>query len=471
MTFDPFAGPRLLATTPTTETQREIWAAAQVGGDANLAYNESLSVRLVGELDRAALAAALTELVARHEALRATFAADGLTMLVNETAEVPLVDVDCTSGPEPLAELLDQVVTEPFRLEKGPLARAHLAKLSPTEHVLVFTAHHIVCDGWSAGVLVNEWAQLYTAKKSGGPSLPEAPKFSAWAKEVEAHHKSAQGAADEAWWLARFTGGELPVLELPGDRPRPPLKTFNSEREDLVLDGELVARLKKAGAKHRASLFAVLLAGFKALLWRLSGQEDQIVGVPSAGQSIGGYDGLVGHCVNMLPLRTRVNPEAAVAQLVAEVRTTLLDGQAHQLFTMGQLLQKLPIARDPSRLPLVTVIFNLDRGLGPEAMPFEGLAPALEGNPRRYELYDLFLNVVELGGQAKLECQFNSDQFDVETVRRWLDAYRLLLQSMAEALEKGEGTVASLRLVSDAELESLARWNGESALDVDPSLT
>ncbi|MBL8952490.1 MAG: amino acid adenylation domain-containing protein, partial [Myxococcaceae bacterium] len=181
--------------------------------------------------------------------------------------------------------------------------------------------------------------------------------------------------------------------------------------------------------------------------------------------------GLVGHCVNMLPLRTRVNPEAAVAQLVAEVRTTLLDGQAHQLFTMGQLLQKLPIARDPSRLPLVTVIFNLDRGLSPEAMPFEGLAPALEGNPRRYELYDLFLNVVELGGQAKLECQFNSDLFDVETVRRWLDAYRLLLTSMAEALEKGEGTVASLRLVSDAELESLARWNGESALDVDPSLT
>jgi NRPS condensation-like uncharacterized protein len=161
MDFDPFAGPRLLAAVPTTDTQREIWTAAQVSGEANLAYNESISVRLLGELDRAALAAALGELVHRHEALRAVFSGDGLSMLVNESADIPLRDVDCTARPEALAQLLEQVVREPFHLERGPLARAHLARLSPAEHVLVFTAHHIVCDGWSAAVIVREWAELF----------------------------------------------------------------------------------------------------------------------------------------------------------------------------------------------------------------------------------------------------------------------------------------------------------------------
>jgi len=465
MEFDPFSGPRLLGAVPTTDTQREIWTAAQVSGEANLAYNESVSVRLLGALDRPALEAALRELVKRHEALRATFSGDGLSMLVNESADVPLRDVDCVADPSGLARLLDQVVKEPFHLERGPLARAHLAKLSEREHVLVFTAHHIVCDGWSTAVIVREWAQLYSKQ-----SLPPAPTFSAWAKEVAGHHASQAGRDDEAWWLSRFTG-ELPVLELPGDRPRPPLKTFSSLREDFVIDEALVARLKKAGAREKASLFAVLLAGFEALLHRLSGQEDVVVGIPSAGQSIGGYDGLVGHCVNMLPLRTRVDAAAPLTAFLGDVRKTLLDGQSHQLFTIGQLLQKLPVARDPSRLPLVSVIFNVDRGMTPESMPFEGLEPSLEANPRRFETYDLFLNAVELGGRVKLECQYNTDLFDAVTVRRWLAAYQRLLGSMASMLEAGQGTVGALEVLGDDERKAIAAFNAAGALDVDSALT
>ncbi len=471
MEFDPFAGPRLLGAIPSTETQREIWTAAQVSGEANLAYNESISVTLRGELDRAQLEAALRELVQRHEALRATFSGDGLNMLLNESAEIPLRDVDCTGNPDALAKLLEQVVTEPFHLERGPLARAHLAKVSPQEHVLVFTAHHIVCDGWSAAVIVRDWAELYSAKKQGrAPALAPAPTFSAWAKEVSAHGESQAGRDEEAWWVDRFRG-ELPVLELPTDRPRPPRKTFSSLREDYVIGPELIARLKKAGAKERASLFAVLLAGWKVLLHRLSGQDDLVVGIPSAGQSIGGYDGLVGHCVNMLPLRTRLGADEPVAKVLAAVRTTLLDAQAHQLFTIGQLLQKVPVPRDPSRLPLVSVIFNVDRGMTPDAMPFEGLTPSLEANPRRFETYDLFLNAVDLGGSVKLECQYNTDLFDAVTVRRWLAAYERLLASMAAALEGGGASVGALAILSEAEQRGVEAWNAASALPVDPALT
>ncbi len=463
--FDPFAGPQIVATVPSTESQREVWTASQIGLEATLAYNESVSIALSGPLDVSALERALAELVRRHEVLRSTLSADGLTLVVTDAADVRLQAHDFTGRPEELDALRERAVTEPFDLQKGPLLRAQLARLRADEHVLVLTAHHVVVDGWSTAVIANELARLYS-----GQELGRAASFVQWGRELLQRRASPEAQADEGYWVTRF-GGEAPVLELPTDRPRPPLKTYASLREDFVLDEELVARLKKAGAKERASTFAVLLAGFKALLYRLSGQDDLVVGIPSAGQSIGGYDGLVGHCVNMLPLRTRVNPDETVATFVADVRRTLLDAQSHQLYTMGQLLQKLPIARDPSRLPLISVIFNVDHGLTADAMPFQGLTATLDANPRRYETYDLFLNAVELDGRVKLECQYNTDLFEAATIRRWLGAYQRLLASMTEALEKGAGTVGTLDLVSEEEQRALEAWNASSAVELDPSLT
>ncbi len=457
-TFDPFSGPELLASVPTTEPQREIWTSAQLGPDANLAYNESVSVLLRGPLDVPSLERALQELVQRHEVLRSTFSNDGLTLLVAASVEVPLVQHDLTGRPGELEALTVRAVSEPFDLEKGPLVRAQLAKLSPSEHVLVFTAHHIVVDGWSTAVLLGDLARLYS-----GSALAPAASFVEWGRRPA-------DASDEAYWVSRFAG-ELPVLELPGDRPRPPLKTYASRRHDLVIGEALVARLKKAGAKQHASLFAVLLAGWKALLHRLTGQEDLVVGVPIAGQALDGWDTLAGHCVNMLPLRTRVDPAASVAAFVADVRRTLLDAQSHPHCTLGQLLQKLPVARDASRLPLVNVIFNVDRAMGSDAMPFAGVTATLEANPRRFETYDVFVNAVDDGGRVKLECQYNTDVFEAATIRRWLEAYERLLGAMVVALELGEGTLGALDVLGESDRQQLEAWNRESALEVDPSLT
>ncbi len=467
--YDPFAGPAIAMAVPTTEPQREIWTAALVGQDASLAYNESVTLWMKGPLDLGVLRASLDQVAARHESLRATFSGDGLSMLVAAEGTLPLDVVDATSLPESTREehwqaLLEHEVTVPFDLTRGPLARVRVFRVGPEDHRVVFTAHHIVCDGWSTAVVVGDWAALYSANiQKTTPKLPHAEAFSAYAREQASVDQDA--SSDEAYWLAQFSD-QVPVLELPVDRPRPPLKTYAAHRFDAMLDEGLVRDLRRAGSSARASLFATLLAGFQALLARLSGQDDLVVGIPAAGQSVGGHATLVGHCVNMLPLKARASADRPFRDLLNETKGTVLDAQDHQQYTFGRLLRRLPLARDPSRLPLVSVVFNLDRGMGPEAMKFEGLHTELSTNPRRYENFDLFLNAVELGGKVTLECQFNTDLFERETVRRWLALYERLLRSICENPDEKIGW---LRILPDAELQMLEAWNAATALAFDRS--
>ncbi len=440
------------------------WTATQVSDDASLSYNEGVTLWMSGPLDLEVLRASLGGVVARHEALRSTFSADGLTMVIAAEAAVPVevVDMAGRSADSIRVEweaLLAREASERFDLTNGPVARVTVVRIGPEEHRVVFTAHHIVCDGWSTAVVVREWAALYSAQLSGtAPALPAADAFSAYAREETSPDRQRTAADDEAYWLARYKD-DVPILELPLDRPRPPLKTYASRREDGVLDAGLVRDLRKIGSADRASLFAVLLAGFEVLLARLSGQEDVVVGVPAAGQSVGGHEGLVGHCVNMLPLRARIDPEKPFRGLLTEARGTVLDAYDHQQYTFGSLLRRLPLVRDPSRLPLVSVVFNLDRGLGPDAMRFEGLRTELTTNARLFENFDLFLNAVEIGGKVNLECQYNADLLDRETVRRWLGVYEAILRSASERPEEQTGR---LRVLTDEDAIRLDAWNAET---------
>lgn len=462
-TFDPFAGPAIATTCPTTEAQREIWTGSRFGTDASLAFNEGITLFLEGDFQLKALATALSELVARHEALRSTISADGLTMLVG-AAQVPtlkpidLAELNDAEREKRWWELCRKEVETPFDLEKGPLFRVHVARLSPFEHRVCFTAHHIVCDGFSTGVLVREWAQLYSAQvKKAAASLPAADSFSSFARELTT--KKIDTAAHEKFWAEQFKG-EIPILQLPYDRPRPIVKTYAALREDVSLPKELVTKLKAAGAKQRASLFNVLLSGFVAMLHRLSSQDDIVVGIPSAGQSAAGLSSLVGHAVNTLPVRARLDPDKPFAALLDTVRKGMLDALEHQEYTFSQLLKVLPLPRDPSRLPLVSVCFNLDKGLSADAMPFEGLKPRLFTNPRRFETFDVFMNAVEIDGRVDLEVQFNTDLFEQRTIKRWLASFQLLLEGVATDV----GTeVAKLPVVTEAERKELLAFTQSAA--------
>jgi amino acid adenylation domain-containing protein len=465
--YDPFASPAIDRTAPSSEAQREIWLATRNGTEASLAFNESVSYRLRGELDLPALRAALQDLVDRHDALRCTFSADGLTLCVSKSLplSIPLTDLsglDAGERERRQAERLAGHVDEPFDLEHGPLVRAEIVRRDTRDHLVILTAHHIVCDGWSFWVLTKDLAALYSARSHGRtPALAPAESFADFAADAAGRARTPETMADEAYWLGRFAD-DVPVLDLPTDRPRPAFKTYASEREDYLLDAALVDQVKKTGARAGASFFTTLLTTFNVLLHRLSGQSDLVVGIPAAGQSVGGHDALVGHCVNVLPLRTRLEPLTPFGELLKAVRTTMLDAYEHQQYTYGTLLQKLPIDRDPSRLPLVSVVFNIDQALAGEARRFEGLDFEFASNPRHYENFDLFVNAMETGGALRLECQYNSDLFDRATLRRWLGAFESLLRAFAEEPAQSVGRAP---LLGDEEKELLRHWNAATAMD------
>ena len=460
--FDPFAGPAVETPVPSTEPQREIWAATRMGDDASCAFNEANALRLEGRLDAGALRESFRALVARHEALSATFGADGRTLEISpeRRLEVALLDLT-THAPEEreaeLGALCTGEVERPFDLERGPLVRATLVRLAAEDHLLVFTAHHIVCDGWSTAVLLRELAELYSARRERRPERLAPPfAFAAYAREQAARQLTPEHAEDERFWVAQL-GGTIPPLDLPTDRPRLASRSYAAARVDHPLGRELVQRLKKAGAGAGASFVSVLLAGFGVLLHRLTGGEDIVVGLASAGQVTSGHPDLVGHCVNTLPIRCRLGPGEPFGEVLRRTRGAILDASEHAELTYGEILRGLALPRDPSRLPLVSVFFNLDQGLGAAALSFAGLRSSFRALPRRFENFELFVNAVEQDGELTVQCQYNRDLFDEATVRRWLAAWEVLLSAIGDGFD---APIGDLPVLPAEERMRLEGWSG-----------
>ena len=462
--FDPFADGDLISTVAATESQQEIWLSVQMESNANCAYNESQTLRFKGDLDVQALQSAIAQLVQRHEALRTTFSPDGSDLCIGATLhlDVPFLDLlalESSEREQKIADLRHDAVSDPFDLEHGPLFRAQIVRLNTEEYITILTVHHIICDGWSWVVLITDLGKLYSALKQGiSPKLDEPEAFSEYAA-VAASENSEEAQETLDYWLHQFADTP-PVLDLPLDRPRPPLRTFDADREDWVLSPELVANLKQLGIQLNCSFMTTLLSSFEVFLHRLSGQDDIIVGVPAAGQAATSCYGVVGHCVNLLPLRSQINPDLPFRQYLQSRNLAVLDAYDRQRFTFGSLIQKLSIPRDPSRIPLISVLFNLDRGLGADKLLFDGLSVELFSNPRCYENFEIYLNATELNGQVTLECQYNTNLFDSTTIRRWLAAFDTLLQGL---VAQPEQAIASLPLLPAAEQQLLLQWNQTKA--------
>ncbi|RZK51635.1 MAG: non-ribosomal peptide synthetase, partial [Hymenobacter sp.] len=359
--FDPFAGPELLRLVPITESQAEIWAACLLGGDdASRAYNESVTLRLTGPLDRAALRCALGMLGQRHEALRSAFSADGKYSCVFKELPVELdfqgiTALGAAAQQAAVAACVAHDAQYIFDLLHGPLLKATLFGLAAEEHHLVLTAHHIVCDGWSLGIMLQELGALYSACYQGiPPALPSATPFGQYADQQLLFGRSAAYQAVEQFWLAQFQG-PVPVVALPTDFVRPALRTYRSARADYVLAPSLVAGLKKVGLGAGCSFVTTLLAAFEVLLAQLTGQNEVVVGLPAAGQSASGLPQLVGHCVNLLPLRSQPYGDGDFIAYLRQRKTALFDAYEHQQLTFGSLLKKLRVPhqlRQPTgRLP------------------------------------------------------------------------------------------------------------------------
>jgi non-ribosomal peptide synthetase component F len=464
--YDPFGSTLLARVVPTTEAQRELWLADKLGRDASLAFNESVTLHIEGELNVDALQAALAELTKRHEALRALLSADGLTLFIfpEGVLRASLLELDSETADAQaaaIARLRRVAVETPFDLVNGPLVTAVLARLSATTHELIITGHHIVCDGWSFGVIAHELMALYQAIHSGVgvQALPPANSFGdfALAQFDAAHTEAAEAAA--RYWVSQYDAS-APTLDLPVDRPRAALRTFSSIRQDVRIEPALLDAVRKLGAKSGTSLFAALFSVFSALIARLGGTDDVVIGVPAAGQNAEGLDTLVGHCVNLLPIRVAVDFEQDVAALLKGTRGRVLDAYDHQACTFGTLLKKLNLDRDPSRLPLVSVLFNLDSSIDPAALSLGGLKVHLHSNPRHFENFELFLNASQVAGGLVLECQYNTDLFDAETIRRWLTLYGVALE---RAAANPAMSLAEVFAPTNADLALLATFNRTDA--------
>ncbi|MGH9945854.1 MAG: amino acid adenylation domain-containing protein, partial [Pyrinomonadaceae bacterium] len=444
---------------PLTEAQKEIWHASLLGDEAALAYSDSVVVNVKGKLNVDALRKSLDMLVVRHEALRTTFHASGEYQQIapSGSMDVPLVDLSTLNEKESeLAKLLKAEARENIDLINGPLSRVKLVKLEDELHVLVFVAHHIVCDGWSFAVLLAELCELYTAEVHGEQTeIPEAAKFSDFVKWDTAKMFGPEGKVAEQYWLEQFSK-PLSALDLPNDRPRPSNKTFSADVESLLLDESLYKDLKRLGAKNGATLFTTLLAGFNVLLNRLSGESDIVVAVPAAGQSAIGEERLVGHCANLLPVRSEVKAEESFAEYLKRIKTTVLDVYEHQNYTYGLLVQRLALPRDPSRSPLLSAMFNIDRA-GFKGLDLGGLPLEITTNRKAFATFDIYFNMLETDQGIVIDCEYNTDLFDGSSIRRWLEHYRTLLEG---AVSEPEKAVSHLPLLGDADKnQQLVEWN------------
>jgi amino acid adenylation domain-containing protein len=464
--FDPFAqmadAPLIEQALDSTEAQREIWLASTLSSQASLAYNEAVEIRFDGQLDVPALQRALDQLVICHQSLRATFSDDGLQFVVNAPAQVKLAQIEANSDAKVLQQHRHLAVTVPFDLSAGPLFRAKLIVATPTESSLILSAHHIVCDGWSFGVLVPQLAKLYSAAVQNQP-MPalDNQQYSQYIQEELSYQKSSEFSQSRAWWISQYDKTS-PVLDLPLDQPRPATRGFESNRLDRLLAPSLATQLTEFARREGTTLFNLLLAGFSGLMQRMTGQDEVVIGVPAAGQAAVGMSQLVGHCVNTLPIRLSNAQDQTISQYLKSSQSQLLDAFENQRVTFGTLLKSLQLKRDPSRPTLTGLMFNLDQELEPAQFPFFGLTAQIASVPRAYENMELFLNVVPTAAGLRLEAQYNSAIFSAATVDNWLQSFEALLADLTSQVNSTSRSFARLSLATAQQQQRLAAWSQRS---------
>ncbi|HZW59822.1 MAG TPA: condensation domain-containing protein, partial [Woeseiaceae bacterium] len=451
--FDPFAA--VAESFELTETQREMAAVTLMGDEANCAYNQCFVLTLQGPLSPESMRNALAKVVQRHGALRlyVDVNAERQHLLPEVEIALPVVDLraeDETRRRDRIAQLLDHEARTPFDLGAAPLWRALLVRESDDRHRLVFTAHHLVVDGWSSAVLFSDLARSYAADRFGlEENLPPAVPYVEFVRAQLGPEVAAEMEAATEYWVGRFSGG-VPAFELPVDTPRPALKTYAAGRQVLAIDKALYQALRKVAAQQRTTLFVTLLAAFEVLLARLGNAEELVIGVPMASQALEDNGHLVAHGVNTLPLLSRVDPQLSFNDHLLSTRNVFLDAQAHQRLTFGTLVKKLRLPRDPGRTPLVSVVFNIDK-IG---SPFDFGEVAVTGidAPKAFYNFELGINAIDDGESLLLECDYNADLFKAATIERWLSHYRELLSGI---VRDPQTTISELPLLSDAEREQL----------------
>jgi len=447
--------------TPQSFAQRRLWMLEALAPGTPI-YTVRAGLRLTGGLDHRVLTRSVNEVVRRHGALRTTFCMlDGEPVQVvaaSTDMKIPIIPIDGGSAQDreqAAWRRADMEAARGFDLTTGPLFRASLLALAPDDHLLLFTLHHIVADGWSLGILLRELATIHQAYARGEPSpLPEPPiqytDYALWQ-----HEAAATGVLREhlGYWTRQLAG--LPALNLPTTHPRPRVPGFAGERQHVILAREVTEALAALSNREGATIFMTLQAALQTLLSRWSGQDDFGIGTPIANRTRAETENVIGFFLNTLVLRSDVAGDPTFRDLLARVRETTMAAYAHQELPFERLLEALRPPRDPSRTPLFQVFFNLlnfaDERLNRPVVPTD--APIEDDLAQ----FDLTLYAGEHDHRLQLQLVYRTDLFDAATAGRLLGHLTILLGEIAANPDR---RLSALPFVTPQERGRIARQRG-----------
>ncbi|HEX6289380.1 MAG TPA: amino acid adenylation domain-containing protein [Herpetosiphonaceae bacterium] len=461
---------------PLSFAQQRLWFLDQLLPNTAI-YNLPIALRLTGALDVAALAETLSAIVRRHQVLRTTFASQGPgsadrsepVQVIAPPAPHPLNVVELhpegTRLPADEREaaalrLVEEELERPFDLERGPLLRTMLLRLSPTEHILLLTLHHIISDAWSMGVLVREVAALYPSYAGqAAPLLPELPiQYADYAIWQRQWLQGEQLDREIDYWRRQLAAAPS-LLDLPLDRPRPAVQSYRGAVHSVRLP-DLLPDLRAVSEREGATLFMTLLASFYSLLHRYSGQTDLLVGSPIANRTRAELEGLIGFFVNTLVLRADLSGKPRFRDLLQQVRRVTLDAYAHQDVPFEKLVEVLQPERDMSHTPFFQVMFVLQNA-PIDALELPGLTLSPVPFTSSSAKFDLTILLTESESELIADIEYNTDLFDAATIVRMAAHFQSLLRAI---VADPDARIAHLPLLTEAERQRmLIDWNRSEA--------
>jgi len=459
---------------PLSYGQKALWFLYR-SAPKSAAYNVAAVARVHSVIHAPVLRDAFQTLLDRHPTLRATFSLrdDQPIQIIHGARTVDFEEIDASGeSEEGLHERVAAAYRHPFDLEQGPLLRVSLFTRAPEDHVLLMASHHIACDGWSTWLLISELLSLYAARKADQAALLsplqwQYQDFVRWQAEL------LEGPAGEKSWQywRKHLDGALPVLDLPTDRPRPPVQSTNGATINFTLPAALAEGINHRARTSGATLYMILMAAFQVLLHRYTGQDDIIVGSPTVGRSRSEFEAIVGYFVNSLPLRANLAGDPPFGAFLKQVRETMLGGLAHQDYPFPLLVERLQPARDASRSPLFQALFVLqkiqnddelstflfDAGDGHAKIEKGGLLLTPFKMPQQEGQFDLTLEMIETKQSLSGAFSYNRDLFDADTIVRMIGHFQSLLEGI---VTEPETRISQLPLLTEAERQRiLVAWN------------
>ncbi len=460
---------------PLSLGQKAMWIQHQMAPGS--VFNPAYAVRMRTKIDAERFRQIFQQIVNRHPALRTTFVRESSEPLqrVHKAMEAFFVAEDASGwNEEELLKRISEVAHQTFDLENGPLFRVHLFSVAENESVLLLAAHHIIVDMWSLAVIVKEVGTLYARDGANEILPPIQVRYTDYVRWQSDMLSTSVGEEQWNYWQKQLAG-ELPILSLPTDRPRPAIQTFNGQSKSIQFDNRLTLRLKEISQRHNVTLYMTLLAAFKTLLHRYTGQEDIVIGSPTTGRSQAEFLESVGYFVNPVALRSQIHGELSFSTFLRNIRQTIVEAIEHQDYPLYALVERLHPVRDLSRTPIFQVMFVYQRAhllneeglstfsLGAEGAQMNLAEIPLESLPIAEQIapFDMTFMMAESADGLGATITFNIDLFNSGSIDRFLSHFATLLESIANNPDE---RISRLAVFPKSELDQVLRqWNATKA--------